>query len=928
VDGEKGNFTVTVKQSPRYVDMDKCIACGLCAEKCPKKVADEYNLGVGKRKAIYLSYSQTVPLKYAIDPAACLYFTKGKCKACEKFCPTGAINFADTGDVLTLKVGSIIAAPGYRPFDPKILAPYGYGHIPDVVTGLEYERLLSAGGPFQGHLVRLSDHQEPKKVAWVQCVGSRCTDGKGNPYCSTVCCMYAVKQALVTAEHTPGASQTIFYMDLRAHNKEFERYYQDAKAKGVRFIKARPHSILPGVNSRGVKVEYLTEDGCMMLEEFDLAVLSVGLEAPDSAQNLADTLGVDLNRYGFAATTSFAPVATSRDGVYVCGAFQAPMSIPRSVMDASAAAGGAARDLVTARGTLTREKTYPPERDVAGEEPRIGVFVCSCGINIAGTIDVKDVAEYARTLPHVAFVENNLFTCSTDTQDLIAQKIKELHLNRIVIAACTPRTHEPLFQDTLREAGLNGYLVEMANIRNQGSWVHQNYPEFATRKAKDQVRMAVAKVARDYPLTRLSVPVVQKALVVGGGVAGMTAALELADRGYDAVLLEATDKLGGNAWNLTRTWKGEEIRPMLQDLIAKVENHPGIQVWKNARLKNVAGSVGNFVSEVDAAGETRSVAYGIAVLATGGQEYKPEEYLYGQHPGVMTHLEFDALLRDRAGDVKRAQAAAFIQCVGSREPGRQYCSRTCCTHTVENAIHLKELNPDMAVYVLYRDLRTYGLREELYTRARELGVIFIKFYPEGKPAVTDLDGRLEVKVVDPILGMPVKLSPDYLVLASGIRPNDVHDLVELFKCGVNVDGFLNEAHPKLKPVDATVDGLFLAGLCHHPKPLDEAISQAKAAVMRAGIVLARSAMELDAIKSAVTAKCDGCGLCVDVCPYLALKLEEYQDNGRPHRRIVSDKALCKGCGLCEATCPKEGITVHGFTMDQLQAQVDAVVEAL
>ncbi len=928
VEGDPGNFTVTLQKAPRYVDMDKCIACGLCAEKCPKKVADPYNLGVGKRKAIYLHYSQTVPLKYAIDPETCLFFSKGKCRACEKFCPTGAINFDDPGDTVTLQVGSLILAPGYRTFEPQVLAPYGYGQIPDVVTGLEYERLLSASGPFQGHLVRLSDHKEPKKVAWIQCVGSRSHDGRGNPYCSTVCCMYAVKQALVTADHVPDAAQTIFYMDLRAHNKEFERYYQDAKAKGVRFVKSRPHSILPGPNNIGVKVEYLSDDGRMVLEDFDLAVLSVGLEAPGFAVELAHTCGVELNRFNFVETSGFNPVATSRGGVFVCGAAESPKSIPRAVMDASAAAGEAARALVRARGTLTQEKTYPPERDVASEEPRIGVFVCSCGINIAGVIDVKEVADYARTLPYVALVENNLFTCSTDTQDLIAAKIKELNLNRIVIAACTPRTHEPLFQDTLREAGLNGYLVEMANIRNQGSWVHQAYPEYATKKAKDQVRMAVAKVARDYPLARLSVPVVQRALVIGGGVAGLTAALELAEHGYDAVLVEKSEKLGGNAWHLNHTWKGEDIRAMLQDLIARVENHPKIQVLKRAEVKSVAGSVGTFSSEVTVAGEPRTIDYGIAVLATGGHEYKPQEYLYGEHPRVLTALEMDALLRERAQDLKAAGPVVFIQCVGSREPGRLYCSRTCCTHSMENAIRLKELDPDKPVLVLYRDLRTYGFRETLYTRARELGVIFIKYWPDQKPVVTQRDGQLQVQVRDPILGLPVKISPDYLVLASGIRPNDTSGLVELFKCGVNEDGFFNEAHPKLKPVDATVDGLFLAGLCHHPKPLEEAVSQAKAAVTRAGIILAKSSMQLDAIKSEVTALCDGCGLCVDVCPYLALKIEEYQLNGKAHRRIQSDKALCKGCGLCEATCPKEGITVHGFTLDQLEAQVDAVIEAL
>ena len=930
ISGQKGNFTVTVASKPRYVDMDKCIACGVCAEKCPKKVPDPYNVWISKRKAIYLQYSQTVPLKYAIDPESCLYTAKGKCQACVKFCPTGAINFEDKEKTRSLHVGSVILAPGFQAFDPSALSTYGYGRIPDVVTGLEYERLLSAGGPYMGHLIRPSDHKEPQKVAWVQCVGSRNTTEGGNSYCSTVCCMYAVKQSLVTAEHLHGddLNQTIFYMDLRSHNKEFERYYQDAKVKGVRFIKSRPHTIEPGPNNIGVRVNYLTEDGVKIKEDFDLLVLSVGLEAPQDAESLAAKFGINLDHHRFVKTGSFAPNATEREGIYVCGACRSPKAIPRSVTEASAAATDAARGLVEARGTLTREKTYPPERDISGEEPRIGVLVCSCGINIANVVDVKDLAEYARSLPGVAIVENNLFTCSTDTQALIAQKIKEHNLNRIVVAACTPRTHEPLFQDTLREAGLNPYLLEMANIRNQNSWVHQKEPAAATEKAKDQLRMAVAKVSRDYALERGSVEVVQKALVVGGGVAGLTAALELGERGYDTVLLEKSAKLGGNAWNLHKTWKGDAIRPYLADLIARVENHPRVNVLKNAALKTVSGSVGNFTSEVEANGAPTAVQYGIAVLATGGRELQPQEYLYGRDRRVMTHLEFDAELLERAAAVQKAGSAAFIQCVGSREPERPYCSRVCCTHTVHQAIRLKELNPEINVYVLYRDMRTYGLREELYTKARDLGVIFIKFYPHSKPQVFQDGGDLKIEVVDPILQMPVKLTADYLVLAAGIVPNDTQNLVELFKASINADGFFNEAHPKLRPVDSMVDGLFIAGLCHHPKPLDEAVSQAKAAVSRAGIILAKEVMQLDAVKSQVTEKCDGCALCLDVCPYKALKLEEYRDNGHAHRRVTSDKALCKGCGLCEATCPKEGVTIHHFTQEQLRAQVDAVLESL
>lgn len=929
VSGEEGNFTVKVRKHPRYVDMEKCIACGVCAQKCPKKVDDEYNMGLNKRRSIHIKYGQTVPLKYAIDPKNCIYLTKGKCRACEKFCPTGAINFEDKARIVTLKVGSVILSPGFKPFDPWGIDFYGYDEIPDVVTGLEYERLLSASGPYMGHLIRPSDGKEPRKIAWIQCVGSRNINRCDNAYCSSVCCTYAIKQALMTAEHLSGESveQTIFYMDIRTIWKEVERYYEGAREGGVRFVKARPHSIMGGPNNIGVRLLYTSEAGEQFNEDFDMVVLSIGLEAPADALKLAETFDIDLNPYHFVKTSCFDPVASSRPGVYVAGDFQTPKAIPRTVIEASAAAANASHRLVQARGSLTKIKTYPPEMETAAEAPRVGVFVCSCGINIANVVDVAQVTDYAKTLPNVVFAENNLFTCSTDTQVLIAQKIKEHRLNRIVVAACTPRTHEPLFQDTLRDAGLNPYLFEMANIRNHNSWVHQKMPEKATAKAKDQVRMAVAKAARNCSLDPMKVQVVQKALVIGGGFSGMTAALGLADQGYETVLVEKSDTLGGNAWHLNETWKGEDIRPRLKEMIARVENHEKINVLKNSRVVSCSGSVGNFVSEVEVDGQPRQISYGIAVLCAGGKEYKPDEYLYGEDDRVMTHLEFDKLLREREEDAAKADTAVFIQCVGSRVPERLYCSRLCCTHSVQSAIRLKTLNPEMNVFILNRDIRTYGDREELYTKARELGVIFIKYYRDRKPEVSKDGKELLVTVFDPISQRNIAVSTDYLILAAAIVPNDTRDLVEMYKCSTNEDGFLNEAHPKLRPVDMSVEGLFVAGLCNYPKPVDESIVQSKAAVSRAGVILSKAEMQLDAVKSYVTENCDGCALCLDVCPYRAIALETYSRNGHSHRRIKTDSALCKGCGLCEATCPKGGVFVHGFTLDQLESQVDAILEA-
>ena len=883
VSGQVGDYTVTVKQKPRYVDMEKCISCGLCAEKCPKKVDDEYNENLSKRKAIYIKYGQTVPLKYAIDDTKCLYLTKGKCRACEKFCPTGAINFEDASSVKTLTVGAVILSPGYTPFNPKNYDYSGYGQIPDVVTGMEYERMLSASGPSMGHLVKRSDHKEPKSIAWLQCVGSRSVNRHDRSYCSSVCCMYSIKQCLVTAEHMPGkATQTVFYMDIRSHGKDFDRYYEDAKDKGVRFVRERPHTIDPGPDGIGVTISWTNKDGSRTTEVFDLAVLSVGMEPSADSKQLSEACGIDLNEHGFAKTDTFGYSQSTRQGICIGGSFSGPMAIPRAVTQASTAACKVAMDLVSVKGSLTQERTYPPERELAGDA-RIGVFVCACGINIASVVDVNAVAEYAKSLPGVAFVDNNLFTCSTDTQVTIGQKIKGLNLNRVVIAACTPRTHEPLFQETLKDSGLNGYLIEMANIRNQNSWVHKNNPELATEKAKTQVKMAVARAALAVPLVSEVVPVTQKALVIGGGLSGMTAAIGFAEMGYETVLVEKGGELGGNARFLEKTSTGEPVKPQLDQIIADIETKEKITILKKAELTAVSGSVGNFAGTIKTAdGCVQEVDFGVGLLATGGQETKPAEYLHGKDPAVFTHFEFDAFSAENSADVQKAKCITFIQCVGSRTPERPYCSRVCCTHTVQKTIELKENDPEKQIFVLYRDIRTYGLNEPLYQKARQLGVIFMQYDPEDKPVVTREGNHVVVTAMDHVLQMPMAIYSDYLVLASAIEASDSSSLSKLFKFSVDEDGFIKEAHPKLRPVDMSVDGLYVAGLCHYPKSLDESIGQARAAVSRASVVLAKTEMTLDPIKSFVTEQCDGCALCLDVCPYNAISLVEYPGkNGTP-----------------------------------------------
>jgi heterodisulfide reductase subunit A len=927
ISGEPGNFSVKVRQQARYIDMAKCIACGLCAEKCPKKVPDDFNLGLAKRKAAYLDYAQAIPPKFAIDKEVCLFFKKGgKCKACEKFCPTGAVDFSQVDEERDVAVGAVILAPGFKPYDPTQYGAYHYANFPNVVTGLEFERILAAAGPFSGHLVRPSDHKEPQSVAWLQCVGSRDLNHCDNSHCSAVCCMYAIKEAIIAKEHSHDPlDAAIFFMDMRTMGKDFEKYYMRAQDEfGIRFIRSRVHTIdaVPGTDD--VAIRYLTEDGELKTEHFDMLVLSNGFEVSPKVLELAKTLGVEVNANKFADTSSFTPVSTSRPGVYVCGAFQGPKDIPQSVMEASAAAAASSELLSPARFSLARKKPVFEERDVSQETPRIGVFVCHCGINIASVVDVEAVRDYAKTLPYVEHVENSLFACSQDTQGLIKDRIKEHNLNRVVVASCTPRTHEPTFQETIKEAGLNKYLFQMANIRDQGSWVHANVPEAATQRAKDQVRMAIATAALQPPLQEFDLPVTKAGLVIGGGVAGMEAALGLAGQGYKASLVEKKDFLGGHALKLNQTWNGEVVKPYVEELIKKVNDHPLIDVFLNSEVTDVEGFVGNFKSLINTQGRKTEVEHGAAIIAMGGHSYKPTEYLYKENPKVLLSLEMDQALREKNPMVTGAKCAAFIQCVGSREPNRPYCSRVCCTHSVESAVQLKEINPEMDVYVLYRDLRTYGLRENLYKEAREKGVIFIRFDLENKPQVVqNAKGELTVTVRDHILGIPVNLHPDVLTLASAIIVKDQEKLAKLFKVPLNNDGFFLEAHMKLRPVDFATDGVFIAGLAHYPKPMDEAIAQAKAAAARAAVVLAQDAIRAGGVVAQIdAAACSGCQACVGVCPFGAINYKEREDV------CEVNQALCKGCGTCAANCPSECITLFGFSHKQIYTQVDEALEEL
>ncbi len=920
LEGEEGNFTATVKCAPRYVDMDKCIACGLCAEKCPAKTEDEFEEGLSKRKAIYLPYPQAVPLKYVIDRDRCIYFKKGKCRACEKYCPTGAIDFAEEESTRTLQVGSVILSGGMQTYDPSGVDVYGYDRFSNVVTSLEFERILAAGGPTGGHVVRLSDREPARRIAWLQCIGSRDQNRTANEYCSGVCCMYAIKEAVMAKEHVGQDFQpSIFFMDMRTSGKDFEKYYTKAQDEGVRFIRSRVHTITQADESGTLRLSYATEDGHLIFEDYDLVVLSVGMEAADTAVQTARTMGVDIDPHRFVRTDDFNPVATSRSGVYVAGVLQGCKDIPQSVVEASAAASCAGRTLAPSRGSQVTEKIFPQEREVAGQEPRIGVFVCNCGTNIGGVADVPAVAEYAKSLPNVVYVEENQFTCSQDTQEKMAQTIRDQNLNRVVVAACTPRTHEPLFQETIRGSGLNAYLFEMANIRNQCTWVHSKNPERATTKAKDMVRMAVAKAYRLEPIPDIAVDIVKSALVVGGGVAGMSAALSLADQGFPVTLVEKSQELGGAARDIRHTWRGSDVSQALSAYLDRVTEHPQIEVLTDAEIESSGGYVGNFRTRITTSQGTKEIDHGATILATGGRAAETQEYLYGQSDRVSKWHE----LEDKQEAIASADCVAFIQCVGSRDENRPYCSQICCANSLSQAIAIKEADPAKQVVIIYRDIRTPGEKELLYKKARQLGVIFIRFDLEHKPEVRETDQGLEIEVFDPVLQQKVIVQADLLNLATAIEPHPTKELASLFKLPVNEEQFFMEAHAKLRPVEFASDGIFVCGLAHYPKAIEESIAQAQAAASRAMTILAKNQVHISPLISQIDqSKCIGCGLCVELCPFGAIKAEEIEEGVT---RAVNIPASCKGCGLCAASCPQHAIDMLHFRDAQIEAAIEAAV---
>jgi len=923
INGEYGNFRVMIQKRPRYVNEERCTGCGTCATKCPVKVPDEFNLGSATRKAVYVKYPQAVPLKYAIDDKYCLRLAKGKkCGLCEKFCEAHAIDFNQQEKEIQINVGGIILAPGFETISPQVREEYGYGYYPNVITSLEFERYLSASGPTIGHIQRPSDGKEPKKIAWIQCVGSRDEERK---YCSSVCCMYATKEAIIAKEHLPELEPTIFFMDIRAFGKGFDLYYERAKNEyGVRYIRCMVSTIKEDPHTHNLTIRYVTSSGELVEEEFDIVVLSVGLKPSPKMQELANILGVALNQYGFCRTSTFTPTETTKPGVYVCGASSEPKDIPETVMQASGAAACVGELLADVRGSEIIHKGYPAEIDVKGQEPRIGVFVCRCGVNIAAVVDVPAVVEYAKSMPNVVYVEEKIYICSQDSQAVIKEKIKEHHLNRVIVASCTPRTHERLFQDTIREAGLNKYLFEMANIRDQCSWVHGANPKSATQKAKELVKMAVGRSALLEPLYTSKMAVIRRALVIGGGLSGMVAALSLAEQGFETELVEKEAELGGNLRHVYWTLDGNDTQTYLKTLVDKVQTHKLIKVHLKSEVKDVSGHVGHFKSEIQNQKSKITIEHGVIIVATGAVESNPTEYLYGQDVRVITQQQLEKMLATQNSEFRIPNSVVMIQCVGSRDEQRPYCSRICCSQAIKNALKIKEMAPETDVYILYRDIRTYGFREEYYYKARNAGVIFIRYDVDRKPEIRNPKSEiqnLEVEVFDPILQEKMVIPTDLVVLAPAIVSHpDNENLASLLKVTLNADRFFLEAHMKLRPVDFATEGIFLCGLAHSPKDISESIVQAQAAAGRAATILAKEYLDVGGVVSVIDEnKCVACLTCIRMCPYDVPFINE--------KGVAEiEAAKCQGCGICASECPAKAIQLMHYKDAQMLAKVQAMFE--
>ncbi|MFX1420030.1 MAG: FAD-dependent oxidoreductase [Promethearchaeota archaeon] len=944
ITGKLGNFTVSILKKPRYIDETKCKGCGDCAMKCPKiETPNIFDMNLGKRRSVYIPFPQAVPPVYLIDPDICLKLTKGVCGVCEKVCKAEAIDYEQQPIQFEIKVGAIVVATGFTMFGEELSPRWGYNYN-NVVNALEYERMLSASGPFGGHILRPSDEKEPEKVAFIQCAGSRDLH-EGIPYCSSVCCMYTAKEAIITKEHSENSSCYIFRHDIRAFGKNFYEFTQRAQDEyDVKYFQTKISKIVEDSETKDLIIHY--EDlktGKFKDFRANLVVLATPLVPAKGTIALSEILDIGLDEYNFfKEKTYFNKSLSSREGIFLAGFCQGPMDIPETVANASGVASQVATLLNSAKFTEVKEKVFEiPEREIKiTDDPRIGVLICHCGINIGKYIDIPQVIEHIKTLPNVVFCEDNLYSCSSDSQQRIKEVIGEYNLNRFIVASCTPRTHESLFQETCQEAGLNKYLFEMVNIRDQCSWVHMTEKELATEKAKDLIRMGIAKSRLLKSQSEEKLQITQTALIIGGGVSGMTAALNIANQGFKVYLLEKEKVLGGNLRHLNALYPTQEDASiLLNEIIEKIMNNKNIQIFLNSKLEDVKGYIGNYdVSIIDSENRTNDLKIGTIIVATGGQELKPKnvfQYSYKNH-NVITQLELEKKLKDEdltwLDDIKRVTA---ILCVNARQKeGITYCSNICCGNAIKNINLLKELKKNLEIIVLYRDLQMSKKEFEEYYRDRRKDAIFLRYDLDEPPLITDKNGKSEIfkiKVYDTNLQDYIEFETDLILLSTPIVPPDnLEELAKMLKVPLDKNGFFLEAHVKLRPLDFATDGIFLCGCAQWPKNLQDSISQANGAAGRASRFLSAKEITTSGLVAEVDPDtCIGCGTCEEACAYNAIELintpKDFEEISFIIKKSFINPNLCKGCGTCAANCPVGAISVKHYDFEQINAAIRALI---
>ncbi|HSB04883.1 MAG TPA: FAD-dependent oxidoreductase [Thermodesulfobacteriota bacterium] len=915
VEGKEGDFRVSVLRKPRFVDPKRCTLCEACIKVCPVEVEREFGGGLEKRKAIYLPFPQAIPHSLIIDPKTCT-----RCGECVKACGPGAINLDEKEEQETIHAGAILLGFGFEPFMAQRKGEYGFGRYANVLSSIQFERMLSTSSPTQGLPIRVSDGRKMERIAFIQCVGSR-DPSCGQEHCSTICCMYATKQAMIAKDRSPDLNVTFFYMDIRPMGKDYERYYERAKAEyGIEYKRCAISSVKELHPSKNVLITYVKEDGTFEEKEYDAVVLSLGFTPPKSIADFAKAIGLDLNPQGFCQTEEFTPSQTSLKGIFVGGAFRNPRDIPESVVEGSSAAAAAASFLARQRLPVPA-KEYPAEGGLSEEIPKIGVFICHCGEELKKILTLPDLVQGAKQSREVAHVEEVGLACLPDDLDVIKRRIGELGLNRVVVAGCSRWEIRRPIEEMARGMGFNPTLIEYANIREQCALVHENHPRLATEKAVALIKMAVERARRIQPIQKGRQKVEKKGLVVGGGLSGMTASLRLAEQGYEVFLVEKEKELGGNLRESFYTLRGSDPQALMRDIIRKVGENGKIHLLTEAEVTGFERKNGYYRTKISHQAEETVLDHGTLILATGGKEITPKGYLYGKDPRVITQRQLEKMIHRKDESLKDVRSVVMIQCVGSRDEDHPYCSRVCCGHAVKNALRLKERDPHTNVYVLYRDVRTYGFYETYYHEARGKGVVFIRYDLDNKPSVAPEQGELQVSVFDPALGSRVNLLADRVVLSAGIEPHDNRELAKLFDVELNPDGFFEEANPKSAPLDFVDRGKFFCGLCHSPNHMEDAISQGSAVAARAAAMLSKEVVEEKAHLAYVIKRlCCGCGLCVTVCPYGARVLNEEEGKAE----VIG--SLCQGCASCVIACRNTACQQRNYEKELNMAVLDAALD--